>query len=472
MNAPPPPLLDRFSAIVGPQNAIRDAEALRPYVVEPRDLFHGRTPLVLRPGSVAEVSAILALASETRTPIVPQGGNTGLVGGQIPSEAGNEIIVSLSRLNRIRRVDPANNTMIAEAGVILADAQGAADAADRLFPLTLASEGSCEIGGNLSTNAGGTGVLAYGNTRELVLGVEVVLASGAVWNGLRTLRKDNTGYDLKDMFIGAEGTLGIITAAVLRLVPKPRGAAVAFLGIATAEAGVALLHVAQGRAGRSLTAFEILPRFGLEVVLRNLPGARDPLATPHAWYVLAEISSAASEADAAATIEGIFAEGLDKGLVEDGALAQSREQADSFWRIRHSLSEVQKFEGGSIKHDVAVPIAAIPELIHRASAAVTRLIPGVRPLPFGHLGDGNLHLNFSQPAGGDKKAFLARWGEVNEVVHAVVAELDGTISAEHGIGRLKRDLLRRVKSPVEMEMMRTLKNAFDPLGILNPGKIL
>ncbi len=472
MNAPAQPLLDRFAEIVGPSYALRDEQAIQPYVTELRHKFHGRTPLVLRPGAVGEVSAIVKLANETRTPIIPQGGNTGLVGGQVPSEKGNEIVVSLSRLNRVRLVDAQSNTMIAEAGVILADAHKAADEADRLFPLSLASEGSCEIGGNLSTNAGGTGVLAYGNTRALVLGVEVVLASGEVWDGLRTLRKDNTGYDLKDLFIGAEGTLGIITAAVLQLVPKPRGTGVAFVGLKTLADALKLFHLARGHAGHSLTAFEIIPRIGIDVVLRHVSGTRDPLAGSHPWYVLMEYSSARSQEDADAAIESIFAAGFDEGLVEDGASAQSLEQAAAFWRIRHALSEVQQHEGGSIKHDVAVPLAAVPELIERASAAVIALIPGTRPFPFGHLGDGNIHLNFSQPTDMDKKAFLARWDEVNAVVHAVVGELGGTISAEHGIGQLKRELLTKVKSPLEIDMMRRIKATLDPHGIFNPGKVL
>jgi FAD/FMN-containing dehydrogenase len=385
---------------------------------------------------------------------------------------GNEIVVSLSRLNRIRSLDPQNNTMTAEAGAILAEVQKAADSVDRLFPLGLASEGSCEIGGNLSTNAGGTGVLAYGNTRDLVLGVEVVLAGGDVWNGLRTLRKDNTGYDLKDLFIGAEGTLGIITAAVLRLVPKPRGVSVAILAVKNPADALALFHLARARAGQSLTAFELMPRIGIDAVVRNIAGTRDPLAAPHPWYVLLEYSSGRSQEDADAAIEAIFADGFEKGVIEDGARAESIEQANAFWRLRHVASEVQKFEGGSIKHDVAVPVAAVPELLARAEAAVTKLIPGARPFAFGHMGDGNIHLNISQPVGADKQAFLARWDEVNSLVHNIVLDLGGTISAEHGIGQLKRDLLPKVKSPLEIDMMRRIKAAFDPRGILNPGKVL
>ena len=466
------PLLDRFAEIVGPAHAVRDPQDIAPFLIEPRDKFHGRTAMVLKPGSVAEVAAIVALANQTRTGIVPQGGNTGLVGGQIPSAAGNELVLSLTRLNRVRAVDPESNTLIAEAGVTLDEARAAADAADRLFPLKLASGGSCEIGGTLSTNAGGTEVLAYGNMRELVLGVEVVLPNGAVWNGLRTLRKDNTGYDLKHLFIGAEGTLGVVTAAVLALMPKPRGLAVAFIGLRDPATALKLFHLARERAGRSLTAFELIPRIGLEFAVRHGSGTRDPLAEPHPWYVLYEYSSAQSQEDADAAAEAIFAAGFEADLVDDGTLAQSLEQAEALWRLRETLSEVQKLEGGSIKHDVAVPLARVPELIERASAAVATMIPGVRPCPFGHMGDGNIHLNFSQPPEIGTAAFLDRWDEVNALVHGIVGELGGTISAEHGIGVLKRDALKTVKSPIEIDLMQRIKQAFDPNGILNPGKVL
>ncbi len=472
MTAPDPSLLDRFGGIVGSANALRDAEAIRPYLAEPREKHIGLTPLVLRPGSVGEVAAILKLANETRTAIVPQGGNTGLVGGQVPSADGDQIVVSLSRLNRVRSVDTAGDAMIVEAGVTLAEARSAAEVADRLFPLSLASEGSCEIGGNLSTNAGGTSVLAYGNTRELTLGVEVVLASGEVWNGLRTLRKDNTGYDLKDVFVGAEGTLGIITAAALKLFPRPRGVSVAYVGVANPEAALALLELARSRAGRALTAFELIPLLAFELVVRHVPGSRFPLAERHAWSVLLEISSSMSQDEADAAVEAIFAEASEKGLVEDGVRAESLEQAAAFWRLRHTMPEAQTREGASIKHDVAVPVAAVPQLIEQASDAVARLMPGARPFPYGHLGDGNLHLNVMQPVGMEKRAFLGCQDELSEAVYAIVRELGGTISAEHGIGTLKRDLLKRVKSPVELDLMRRLKKAFDPNGILNPGKVL
>lgn len=465
-------LLARFAAIVGDRHALRDPQALAPYLVELRDKFFGRTAMVLRPGSVAEVAAILKLANETRTAIVPQGGNTGLVGGQIPDKSGSEIVLSLARLDRVRAVDAAGDTMTVEAGVTLAAARAAAEAADRLFPLSLASEGTCEIGGNLSTNAGGTAVLVYGNARELCLGLEVVLATGEVWNGLRRLRKDNTGYDLRDLFIGAEGTLGVITAAVLKLFPRPHGTTSAFVGLQSPAAALALFGIARKVSGSSLTAFELFPRIGIDFLLRHLPGARDPLLSRHDWYVLFDISTLHAQADADRLAETIFAEGFDQGLVQDGMRSESVAQAEEVWRLRHAMSEVQREEGGSIKHDVAVPVPAVPELIERASAAVAALIPGVRPVPFGHIGDGNIHFNFSQPIGADKQAFLKRWDEVNAIVHGVVLDLGGSISAEHGIGILKRDLLKRVKSPLEIDMMRRLKDAFDPNGILNPGKVL
>ena len=465
---PDPALLARFAAIVGDRYALTDPADQAPYLTEPRDKWMGTTPMVLRPGSVDEVAAILKLANETGTGIVPHGGGTGLVGGQI---ANGEIVLSTARLDRVRTVDPASNTMICEAGVVLAKAQAAADAVDRLFPLSLGSEGSCTIGGNLSTNAGGTGVIAYGNARDLVLGLEVVLADGRIWHGLNTLKKDNTGYDLKHLFMGAEGTLGIITAAVLKLFPRPRAVETAFVAVPSPQAALDLLNRAQGRAGGTITGFELIARIGIDFVLRHLPGSRDPLAAVHPWYVLMELSSPASEG-LRATAEAILAEGLEAGLVADAVLAESVEQARTFWRLREALSDVQKFEGGSIKHDVSVPIAAMPAFVAEASELVERLVPGSRVVPFGHVGDGNLHFNVSQPVGGDKAAFLARWEEVNEAVHAVVARFGGSISAEHGIGTLKRDLLPRYKDPVALELMRTIKAALDPNGIINPGKVL
>jgi D-lactate dehydrogenase (cytochrome) len=462
-------LLARFTAIVGEKFAITDPQSQTPYLVEMRDLFHGHTPVVLRPGTVEEVAAILKLANETRTPIVPQGGNTGLVGGQVPHH--NEIVMSVNRLDRIREVDPTSNTITVEAGVTLQRTREAAAQVDRLYPQLLPSEGTCTIGGNLSTNAGGTAALAHGIARSHALGLEVVLADGRVLNALNKLKKDNTGYDLKNLFIGAEGTLGVITAAVLRLVPRPRAIETAFVGVASPEAALDLLGLAQARAGNDVTSFEIMTRRGIELVLANDSVSRDPLSSPHDWYVLIELSSQESEG-LRLVLEEILEQGLERDLVADAALAESLEQAKAFWRIREMFGEVQRHAGGSIKHDVSVPVAAVPAFIAEANAAVTRLIPGARPLPFGHLGDGNIHYNVSQPEGADKAAYLRRWNEVNDVVFAVVKKYGGSISAEHGIGVMKRDLLLSVKDPVALDLMRSLKHLLDPNGILNPGKVL
>jgi D-lactate dehydrogenase (cytochrome) len=462
-------LLARFAAIVGDKYAITDPQAQTPYLVEMRDLFRGHSPMVLRPGSVAEVSAILQLANETATPIVPQGGNTGLVGGQIPHH--NEIVLSLNRLDRIREVDPTSYTITCEAGVTLQRAREAAAAVDRLYPQLLPSEGTCTIGGNLATNAGGTAAIAHGIARAHALGLEVVLADGRVLNDLNKLKKDNTGYDLKNLFIGAEGTLGVITAAVLRLVPRPRSVETAFAGVASAQAALELLGIAQERSGGDVTSFEIMTRAGIELVLRHAQGCRDPLASPHAWYVLMELSSQQREG-LRALLEAVLAEGMERGLMLDATIAESIEQGKAFWRVREMFGEVQRYAGGSIKHDISVPVAAVPAFIREADAAVNALIPGARPLSFGHLGDGNIHYNVNQPVGADKDEFLKRWDEVNAAVFAVVKKYGGSISAEHGVGVMKRDLLPSVKDPVALDLMRSLKRMLDPKGILNPGKVL
>jgi FAD/FMN-containing dehydrogenase len=460
--------VSRFIAIVGAKHAITDPAEQASYLVEDRGLYRGHTPVVLRPGSVSEVAAILRLATETATPIVPQGGNTGLVGGQVPHSG--EILLSLNRLDRIREVDATSNTITCEAGVILAKVQDAAAHVDRLFPLSLGAEGSCTIGGNLSTNAGGTGALAYGVARDLVIGLEVVLPDGRVWHGLNKLKKDNTGYDLKDLFIGAEGTLGVITAAVLKLFPRPRAVETAFIGLASPRAAIGLLNLVQERTGGAATTFELIKALALEFALRNGHGVRDPFTTRHPWYVLLQLSS--QSAGLRSVMEEVLAAAAERGLIEDATIAESLEQAKAFWRIREILPEVQKPEGGSVKHDVSVPIALIPEFLEQADAAVQKVVPGARPVPFGHAGDGNIHYNISQPVGADKGQFLARWDEVNAAVHSVVTKLGGSISAEHGIGVMKRDLLPGVKDPVALELMRTLKRTLDPSNILNPGKVV
>src|SRR5262247_1896670 len=464
----PPELIAKFKKIVGDKYAVTDQADIAPYVTEERDLFHGRSPLVLRPGSTAEVSAICKLASEHRIALVPQGGNTGLVGGQTPHHG--EVVVSLRRMDKIRDIDTASNTMTCEAGVILQVAQQRAAEVDRLFPLSLGAEGSCTLGGNLSTNAGGTAALAYGVAREMALGVEVVLADGRVLNALSKLKKDNTGYDLRNLFIGAEGTLGIITAATLKLFPKPHAVETAYVGLQSPAQALKLLSISQNEAGGSLTSFELLADIAVDFSIRHGIDIRDPLTSKHPWYVLMELSS--SRDDARDTLEAILAKGMEEGIVDDAAIAANLTQRGAFWKLREEMSAAQKPEGGSIKHDISVPVAAVPAFIEEANAAVVKLIPGSRPVPFGHLGDGNIHYNVNQPEGADKAAFVARWDEVNAVVFAVVAKYDGSISAEHGIGVMKRDVLPRVKDPVALDLMRTLKRTLDPNGVLNPGKVL
>ncbi|MGK8638372.1 FAD-binding oxidoreductase [Brucella anthropi] len=465
-------LIERFSAIVGEKNALTAPEDLAAYLVEQRDLYHGRTPLVLRPGSTEEVAAIMKLASETKTPVVPQGGNTGLVGGQQPDESGAAIILSLGRMNRIRNLDTVGNLVMLEAGVILKNLQEAAEKAGRLFPLSLGAEGSCQIGGNLGSNAGGTAVLAYGNMRELCLGLEVVLPTGEILNDLRYVKKDNTGYDLKDLFIGSEGTLGVITAAVLKIFPQPKGKGVAYAGLRNPEDVLRLFQLATEHAGPSLTGFELMPRVGVEFTVRHVDGVRDPLESPHDWYVLIDISSTRSEEDARTTLETILTEAFESDIIQDAAIGESVAQAQSFWKMREEMSWAQKPEGGSIKHDISVPVASIPAFIHEANAATLEMIPGARIVCFGHIGDGNLHYNVSQPVGADKEAFLARWHELNHRIHTIVASYTGSISAEHGIGQLKREELAFFKQDVALDLMRRIKSAFDPAGIMNPGKVL
>jgi len=468
--APPlsPELIARFKSIVGDKYAVTDASDIAPYVTEERNLFHGHTALVLRPGSTAEVSAICKLASEYRIALVPQGGNTGLVGGQTPHNG--EVVISMRRMDAIREVDAASNTMTVEAGVILQNAQQRAAEVDRLFPLSLGAEGSCTIGGNLSTNAGGTAALAFGVAREMALGLEVVLADGRILNGLSKLKKDNTGYDLRNLFIGAEGTLGIITAATLKLFPKPRAVETAFVGLKSPADALKLLAISQNEAAGSLTSFELLADIAVDFSVRHSIDVRSPLSGKHPWYVLMELSS--SRDDARDALEAILARGMEDGIVDDAVIAANLSQRGAFWKLRDEMSAAQKPEGGSIKHDVSVPVAAVPDFIAEANAAVVKLIPGARPVPFGHLGDGNIHYNVSQPVGADTADFLGRWHDVNAVVFAIVLRMGGSISAEHGIGVLKRDELPDVKDKVAIELMRGIKAMLDPLGIMNPGKVL
>jgi FAD/FMN-containing dehydrogenase len=461
--------IEKLRSIVGPNHVLTEAGDFEGALVEPRGLFRGSARALVRPANTAEVSAVVATCAKARVAVVPQGGNTGLVGGQIP--LGPEIVLSLKRLNRVREVDALADSMIVEAGVTLAEAQAAAERADRLFPLSLASEGSCTIGGNLATNAGGVAVLAYGNARELTTGVEVVLADGRVVNALSKLRKDNTGYDLKDLFVGAEGTLGIITAAALKLFARPRARETAFVGLRDPASALALFRGARDTFGASVVSFELIPRIAIEFVLRHVPGSRDPLAAPHPWYVLVEIATQTAGGLADAVAEWL-AGAAEAGLIDDAALAASGEQRAAFWSLRENISDVQKLEGGSIKHDVSVPIGAVPEFLAEADAAVIRRTPGARLVAFGHMGDGNIHFNVSQPLDADKAAFLSDWEGMNEVVHDIVEKYQGSFSAEHGVGRLKRDLLARKKDPAALDVMRRIKAALDPLGLMNPGKVL
>jgi FAD/FMN-containing dehydrogenase len=469
---PSPDLIARFAAIVGDRNALTDQAEIAPYLVESRGLYTGNTPLVLKPGSVDEVSQILKLASETGAAIVPQGGNTGHVAGQIPRTGAADIVLSLERLNRIRDIDPVGNVVVADAGCILADIQAAAETHNRLFPLSLGSEGSCRVGGNLSTNAGGTAVLAYGSMRQLCLGLEVVLPTGEIWDGLRRLKKDNTGYDLRDLFIGAEGTLGVITGAVLKLFPRPLGHQVAFAGLKSVADALALFDKASSLCGAALTGFELMPRLGVEFTAKHIPGVRDPLDTAHAWYALIDISTSDSTETAERMMSELLETEISGGLVENAVVAANETQRKSLWHMRESMSPAQKPEGGSIKHDVSVPVSSIPAFMAEADAAVVAAIPGARICAFGHMGDGNIHYNISQPVGADKDTFISRWREMNAIVHAIVLKYNGSISAEHGIGQLKRDELAEVRSPIEIDLMQRIKRAFDPAGIMNPDKVL
>jgi FAD/FMN-containing dehydrogenase len=467
--APHRALLDTFAARLGPQHVITDPGRMAGYLVESRNLYQGRALAVLRPASTEEVAFVVRECANAGIAIVPQGGNTGLVGGGVPFGG---IVLSLARLDRIRELDPVNATMTVEAGCILQNVRAAAGEADLLFPLWLPSEGSCRIGGNLATNAGGANVLRYGNTRDLVLGIEVVLADGRVWNGLKGLRKDNSGYDLKNLFVGSEGTLGVITAAVLKLVPKPHAKATAFIGCASARRALELFARLRQSDDDTLTAFELMPAFALAMVLKWGQGTVRPLAGDHACYALIELSSPDVDADLQGRLEHVLGQAIEDELVEDAAIAASEAQNQALWRLRETLSEVQGNEGGSIKHDVSVPVSRVADFIETAEAACEAAMPGVRPCAFGHVGDGNIHFNLSQPVGMDKAAYLSEWQTFNRIVHDIVASMNGSISAEHGIGLIKRDELLHYKDPVALDLMRTVKRALDPHNILNPGKVL
>ncbi len=465
----PTTLADDLRSLIGENAVISDPARMSSYLNEPRRRFHTPAAAVAIPADVPQVQALARWANENRVGLVPQGGNTGLVGAQVPLN-GNEVIVSLTRLNRIREINAEAGNLTAEAGVILQEAHAAAEAAGAIFPLWLASQGSARIGGVLSSNAGGVQVLAYGNARELCMGVEAVLADGRLYAGLNALKKDNTGYDLKDLFVGAEGTLGIITAATLKLVPKPVGYETALCNVDSPAAALDLFYLLRERTGTRLTAFELMPRFGIDLQLKHGMLARDPSAGLSPWYALCEVSRMKGGEPGA--LQAALEEAIERRLVPDAVIAESESDRISMWAARENMSDVQTLEGASIKHDVSVPIAMVPRLIEEGSAAALALMPGIRPCPFGHMGDGNIHFNFSQPEGADPKAVMAGAGPIHEAIHGIVLGLGGSVSAEHGIGQLKVDLLRRVKDPVALEIMRSIKRALDPNGIMNPGKML
>ncbi len=461
----------RLAAIAGEANVLTAAADMGPYLTDWRGRYHGAARAVVRPGTADEVARVVRLCAAEGIAVVPQGGNTGMCGGATPDDEGHSVVVALTRLDRVRGLDAANATITVEAGVPLARVQAAAAAAGLRFPLTLASEGSCTIGGNLSTNAGGTAVLRFGNARELVLGIEVVLADGSLWDGLTGLRKDNTGYDLKQLFIGAEGTLGIITAAVLKLFPAARSNATALAAVRDVGAAVALLGHLRQALGDRLTGFELMSGVALGLSRKHHPGLPDPLPG-RPWYVLVQADDSADDPGLATRVEGALATAIEGGSADDASVAQSGLQAAALWALRENISEAQRREGPNIKHDISLPVSAIPRFLEDAEAALVAALPGVRFVVFGHLGDGNLHYNLAAPAGVAPDRFLREAPRANRIVHDLVARAQGSISAEHGIGQLKRAELARYASPVEIEMMRRIKTALDPRGILNPGKVL
>jgi FAD/FMN-containing dehydrogenase len=466
-------VIERLGAIVGAQGLLTDAKDVEPYVLDWRGIYRGETAAVVRPANSEEVAAVVRLCAETGTPIVPQGGNTGMCMASVPRAGRGEIVVSLARLNRIRAVDPLNNTITVEAGVVLETIQNAADDVDRLFPLSLGAQGSCMIGGNLSTNAGGVNVLRYGNTRDLVLGLEVVLPDGRIWNGLRGLRKDNTGYDLKQLFVGAEGTLGIITTAVLKLFPKPSATAVAWSAVEGPEAALELLARLRQHCGDRINAFELISRDCLELVLRHIPGTRDPLDAPHAWYVLTELADSQAGDALRTQLEDALAGAMDAGLVIDVTIAASGAQAEALWHIRESIPEAARGEAGMLyRHDVSVAVSAIPEFIREAGPALDAKFPGARVICFGHLGDGNLHYNAFVPGRARADAAAREAHDVTDLIYDLVERYGGSFSAEHGVGLAKVQELERYKSAVELDLMHAIKKTLDPAGLMNPGKVL
>jgi FAD/FMN-containing dehydrogenase len=458
--------------IVGPDGILTDAADIAPYLTDHRKLYQGRALAVIVPRSVEQISRLLRFCNENRIGVVPHGGNTGYCGGATPDESGDQVVVSMRRMNRIRGVDALNYSLVAEAGCILADVQRAADEAERFFPLSLGSEGTCQIGGNLSTNAGGLSVLRYGMMRDLVLGLEVVLADGRVLSSLSALRKDNTGYDIKSLFLGAEGTLGIITAASVKLFPKIRSSATALVAVPRVRAAVDLLARLREASGDRVSSFELIPRIGVELTTQHIPGVIDPLQQPYSWYVLCELTSARAADPLDTIMEEALGEALEDGLVLDAALARNERERAALWKLRETIPEAQRIDGASLKHDISVTITALPDFVERASRWVEDNVPDGRLVIYGHVGDGNLHFNLNQAPGSDRNIFLAREPAIKRAIHDLVSEFGGSFSAEHGIGRLKVGELEHYASPVEIDLMRAVKKALDPNGVLNPGKVL
>lgn len=467
-------LIEALQSTVGASNVLTGPDAV-PFLTDWRGRYKGQALAVVRPADTEQVAQVVRLCAQQNIPVVPQGGNTGLVGGATPDESGRAVVISLSRMNRVRSVDTDNDTLTVEAGCILQTVQETARNANRLFPLSLAAEGSCTIGGNLATNAGGTQVLRYGNTRDLTLGLEVVTPQGEIWNGLRGLRKDNTGYDLRDLYVGSEGTLGIITAATLKLYPLPVARCTALLALDSVPAAVALLSRARTGFGASLTGFELMSAACLELVTRHYPQQRLPFDGPveqHGWYALLELSDSESETHARERFEAVLGAALEDGVVQDAAIAENLAQSHALWHLRESIPLAQAEEGKNIKHDVSIPISRIADFVATTDELLQQHFPGVRNITFGHLGDGNLHYNVQGPIGEAEPAVLARQDDIYQLVHDSVHAFDGSISAEHGVGQLKRDELTRYKSPVELQLMQRIKTALDPQGIMNPGKTL
>jgi FAD/FMN-containing dehydrogenase len=468
-----PTLIDTLRSAVGPQNVLTDPAEVEPYANDWRGIYRGETHCVVKPGNTEEVAAVVKLCAEAGAAIVPQGGNTGMCMASVPRVGRGEIVLSLTRMNRIRQVDPLNNTMTVEAGVVLANIQQAAAEADRLFPLSLGAEGSCTIGGNLSTNAGGVNVLRYGNTRDLVLGLEVVLPDGRVWNGMRSLRKDNTGYDLKQLFVGAEGTLGIITAAVLKVFPKPSASATAWAAVRDPEAALELLALLRRHCGDRINAFELISRACLELVLKHIPATRDPLEAPSEWYALTELADSHAGEGLRNELERALEAGLEGGLVTDVTIAESSAQSQALWKIRETIPEAAKGEPAMLyRHDISVAVSAIPRFIREARGALESRFPGANLICFGHLGDGNLHYNVFIPGRARADAAAREAHDVTDLVYDIVQKYAGSFSAEHGVGLAKVTELERYKSSVELDLMRTVKRALDPDGLMNPGKVL